>query len=93
MHAVNTIVNRVVISQHTTIVLNSFTFGIDMHHTLIATGAYGREPTLTDWKAGKDFMIVGGPYFSIRDIAYMKDNGHTMIVFYHKNKLAFTWLL
>ena len=37
-------------------------------------GAYGRASkyktrtkVVTDWKAGKDFKIYGGPYCSIRD--------------------------
>ncbi len=35
-------------------------------------GAYGRtyrneQEVLVDWRAGKDFKFVGGPYFSIRD--------------------------
>lgn len=38
----------------------------------LAKAAYGRtyrngQEVLTDWKAGKDFKFVGGPYFSIRD--------------------------
>lgn len=39
--------------------------------------AYGRNyssaaAALTDWKAGKDFKIVGGPYCSIRDVNHLK---------------------
>ncbi len=48
---------------------------------LVVTGAYGREPTLADWQAGKDFKIKGGPYFSIRDLAQIKDYGTEQIVF------------
>lgn len=44
---------------------------------LTLTGAYGREATLEDWKAGKDFKIYGGPYCSIRDVKLMKAEGYT----------------
>lgn len=46
---------------------------------LYVTGAYGRTYTTAerlkaDWEAGKDFMIIGGPYTSIRDTqAILKD--------------------
>lgn len=41
--------------------------------------AYGRQyktsqEAKADWNAGKDFKIVNGPYLSIRDIDYIKDN-------------------
>ena len=43
---------------------------------LYLTGAYGREATEQDWKLGKDFKIVAGPYCSIRDCEAIKaDNG------------------
>jgi hypothetical protein len=44
---------------------------------LTLIGAYGREATLADWKAGKDFQIYGGPYCSIRDTKRMKADGYT----------------
>jgi hypothetical protein len=44
---------------------------------LTLIGAYGREATLADWKAGKDFQIVNGPYCSIRDLKRMKADGYT----------------
>ena len=52
--------------------------------TLILTPAYGRRynhkaEALADWKAGRDFKIVGGPYCSIRDIVVMK-RMHNVIV-------------
>ena len=45
-------------------------------NTLIAIPAYGREyndrdALLADWLAGKDFLIEGGSYFSIRDYDYL----------------------
>ena len=44
-----------------------------MAETLTVTGAYGRDyksqkAVREDWKAGKDFKIIGGPYMSIRDV-------------------------
>lgn len=48
---------------------------------LMVTGAYGREPTKADWYAGKDFQIVAGPYFSIRNVPQMRDYGTEQIVF------------
>lgn len=47
----------------------------------IAIGAFGRVANLTDWEVGKDFMIYNGPYFSIRDIAVLKQDGYTGILF------------
>ena len=48
---------------------------------IVAHGAYGRDTTEKDWAEGKDFKIVGGPYFSIRDVQTMKDQGITLIDF------------
>lgn len=50
-------------------------------NVLVAHGAYDRDVKLSDWQAGKDFKIVGGPYFSIRDVAQLKDYGTTEIHF------------
>lgn len=44
-----------------------------MANTLFAIGAYGREATLADWEAGKDFRVVGGSYFSNREIEFIRD--------------------
>lgn len=44
-------------------------------------GAYGRETSMDDWRAGKDFKITGGPYCSNRDIAAMKSEGFEMLEF------------
>lgn len=43
----------------------------------LAQAAYGRgyecqTDAMLDWEAGKDFKIINGPYFSIRDFAIMK---------------------
>lgn len=66
-----------------------------MAQRLTLIGAYGRAYTETsraaiDWKAGRDFKIVNGPYCSIRDIERMKrihdeivircNNGVTMVL-------------
>lgn len=55
---------------------------------LYATGAYGRKPTVKDWRGGKDFMVVeagpmwpGGTYFSIRDVEQIYGLGYRKIVF------------
>lgn len=57
---------------------------------LQAKGAYGREASLTDWKDGKDFQVVAGPYFSIRDCEAIKAEGLQQIVFYtRQNYIAF----
>lgn len=52
---------------------------------LVATGAYGREANLSDWKAGKDFKSYNGPYFSIRDIEWLKRNQIHTIIFEDKS--------
>ena len=43
---------------------------------VVLVPAYGRKYLTTqaaheDWKAGKDFKIVNGPYCSIRDLKHM----------------------
>lgn len=48
---------------------------------IVAHGAYGRDTVEKDWAEGKDFKIVSGPYFSIRDVQAMKDQGITLIDF------------
>ena len=52
--------------------------------TLQATSAYGRkyysnEQVVEAWKAGKDFKILGGPYFSSRDSQVLKNDGYGVI--------------
>lgn len=57
-----------------------------MESTILhARGAYGRNVSLADWHAGRDFYAlvepdgpwIGGPYFSIRDIRSLKRLGYT----------------
>lgn len=48
---------------------------------IVAQGAYGRATNEKDWEVGKDFQIVSGPYFSIRDVQAMKDQGIILINF------------
>jgi len=36
---------------------------------------------MEDWRAGKDFKIIGGPYCSNRDIEYMTAEGFQMLEF------------
>lgn len=58
---------------------------------LQALGAYGKEANEADWKAGKDFKILHGPYFSIRDVETMKREGVTQIIFLNaRGFVAFT---
>ena len=52
---------------------------------ITVTGAYGREATEEDWKAGLDFWIVQGPYFSIRDVETLKGDGIDCINFINKH--------
>ena len=49
----------------------------------MAEGAYGREANIDDWLDGRDFSMLGGygPYFSIRDVKAIRDNGNTEIQF------------
>lgn len=52
---------------------------------LLVEGAYGRAVSLKDWQAGKDFRIHAGPYFSIRDVDKLKEEGYTRIDFFGKD--------
>lgn len=51
---------------------------------IVAQGAYGRDATETDWRAGLDFQIKSGPYFSIRDCEALKRDGVSQIIFYNR---------
>jgi hypothetical protein len=53
---------------------------------MFAEGAYGRESNIADWIDGRDFSMAGGcgPYFSIRDVKAIFDNGNTEIQFLDK---------
>ena len=44
-------------------------------------GAYGRPTRMEDWRSGKDFKIVGGPYCSNRDIEEIKKEGFQILEF------------
>ena len=58
---------------------------------IIATAAYGRQPTATDWLSGKDFKVHSGPYFSIRDVDTLKADGIKQVQFIDRHGfLAFT---
>lgn len=56
-------------------------------------GAYGRETTLRDWKAGKDFKITGGCYCSIRDKEAMAIDFDVLEFVSRTGKLVFTEVL
>jgi hypothetical protein len=49
---------------------------------LHAQGAYGRIADIHDWINGKDFRVWNGPYFSIRDIDKLIEDGYYRIDFY-----------
>lgn len=49
---------------------------------LHAIGAYGRLANKEDWAKGKDFQVVNGPYFSVRDTNKIRDDGYTEIQFH-----------
>lgn len=52
--------------------------------------AYGREFSIDDWNNGKDFKVIDGPYFSIRDIPALSQDCIGLI-FYENclgNKIA-----
>lgn len=49
-----------------------------------ASGAYGRQATMEDWQAGKDFRDIDtGQYFSIRDSKLLKDSLFAGIQFFN----------
>lgn len=58
------------------------------------TAAYGRsyataEAAICAWKDGQDFLIMGGPYCSIRDFEAMKDeNPSGIYIIYGNNKVV-----
>ena len=60
-------------------------------YTAIAHGAYGRSANVADWKAGKDFSLWQGPYFSIRDLGALAREDYFFIRFLdNKGREAFT---
>lgn len=44
-------------------------------------GAYGRPTRMEDWRQGKDFQIVDGPYCSNRDLVEIKKEGFDILEF------------
>ena len=55
-----------------------------------AMGAYGRKAKLADYVNGRDFKLVDGPYFSIRDEDRLRKDGYTEIRFY-ANPMNCAW--
>lgn len=64
-----------------------------MIKTIVAVGAYGRKASKLDWISGKDFRIVGGPYFSSSDGIQMAEDGYERIVFMDGHKKVFEVML
>jgi len=56
-------------------------------NVLHVIGAYGRKATKEDFAFGKDFKIIAGPYFSVRDIAKIHEDGFTKISFHNSRGL------
>lgn len=66
-----------------------------MNRTMYAYPAYGRtSASLAEWYDGKDFRSISGPYFSIRDIDYLKALGYShVVVCNNPHDVAFTVVL
>ena len=52
---------------------------------LYAIPAYGRlyrtkDELKVDWENGKDFKIVNGPYFSVRDLSKIKESYSVLVI-------------
>lgn len=41
-----------------------------------------RQTILDDWNNGKDFKVVDGPYCSIRDLHYIRENFNRAYIVY-----------
>lgn len=59
--------------------------------TLYLQAAYGRyyhtvDQALQDWISGKDFLITGGPYCSIRDMQLFLKEGYTRAEFFTEER-------
>ena len=57
---------------------------MNIHKTLYASGAYGRryssfDVVWADWFNGKDFKVISGPYFSIRDAEVLRADGYGLV--------------
>ena len=46
-----------------------------------------KESVLNDWKTGKDFKVVDGPYCSIRDLHYMRENFNKIFIVYSRGSI------
>lgn len=46
-----------------------------------------REAVIEDWEAGKDFKIVDGPYCSIRDLEYIRNNFNRAYIIYDRGSI------
>ena len=62
---------------------------------LVLTPAYGRKylsesDMLRDWRSGKDFKILGGPYCSIRDWEAMRQDASTVTLLQCQGNLSVT---
>ena len=54
---------------------------------MILLAAYGKRynsevEVLLDWMAGKDFRLKAGPYTSIRDLDFLKEEFDTMAIYW-----------
>lgn len=59
--------------------------------TLNVYPAFGRrycsaKQAAQDWNEGKDFKIVGGPYFSKRDVSTLMKEGYTRLAVHNYGK-------
>ena len=60
---------------------------------IVIVAAYGRrystkEQALAAWESGKDFLIVNGPYCSIRDIERMTDESSSVHIMFGNNEFV-----
>ena len=64
---------------------------------LLLMPAYGRDyediqSLLIDWREGKDFKLLSGPYCSSRDINLMKEDGYTTVQFVFNKFTKTHWI-
>lgn len=63
-----------------------------------AKAAYGRTyscqaEAMRDWESGKDFKLVDGPYFSVRDFDSLKRQAMTDKVLYNEKYVLEIWFI
>lgn len=46
-----------------------------------------REEIIKDWYAGKDFKIADGPYCSIRDLEYLRNDFNRIYIVYDRGSI------